>query len=115
MEYFSKEVLAGLEAARKRDARRKSRLRVQVGDALYPVLRLWDRGFALDADSAPHLRGLVDLYDGSRHLMQCLIVASTEEAGEIVCEFKWTTGANGAPPADFVKDEDAPVGYLPPA
>lgn len=115
MDYFSKEVLEGLEAARKRDAKRKSRLRVQVGDQFHPVLRLWDRGFALDAQTAPHLRGLVDLYDGSRHVMQCLIVASTEEAGEIVCDFKWTTGANGAPPADFVKDDDAPVGYLPSA
>lgn len=111
-EFLSKEVRDGLNAARKRDQRRKSRLRVQLGEAIFPILRLWENGFALDAERASHLRGLVDVYDGTRHLCQCLIVASTVENGELVCEFKRSTIATDKAPLDFWKDENAPVGYL---
>ena len=75
-EYLPKEVREGLEAARKRNRARKSRLRVRVGDQTFTILRYWDEGFALDAEDAPQLRGLVDVYDGARHMSQCLIVAS---------------------------------------
>ena len=44
----------------------------------------------------PSLRGLVDVYDGARHIFQCLIVASTVENGEIVCEFKRSTAVRAA-------------------
>ena len=88
LSYWSKEVREGIEAARKNTQRRKSRLRVQVGEAVFPVLRFWHDGFALDAALTPHLRGLVDVYDGSRHIFQCLIVASVAEGDELVCEFK---------------------------
>ncbi|WP_422067211.1 hypothetical protein [Solirhodobacter olei] len=114
MEFLPEEVRAGLEAARKNDAKRRARLRVRVGEETYPVLRIWDRGFALDAEQVPHLRGLVDLYDGSRHLMQCLIVASVEDRGELVCDFKWSRVAADDPPVDFDKDENAPVALIPP-
>ncbi|PZQ98005.1 MAG: hypothetical protein DI533_12825 [Cereibacter sphaeroides] len=113
LEFFSKEVREGLEAARKRDRARKSRLRVQLGEAVFPVLRLWDEGFALDADRTPRLRGLVDVYDGARHVCQCLIIASTVENGELICEFKRSTPAGDGPALDFWRDENAPVGYLP--
>jgi len=84
LEFLPKEVREGLEAARKRDLKRKSRLRVQVGEAVFPVLRFWHDGFALDADLSPgKLRGLVDVFDGSRHVFQCLIVASGLENGEL--------------------------------
>lgn len=112
LEFLPKEVREGLEAARKRDRTRKSRLRVQLGEAVFPVLRLWDEGFALDADRTPRLRGLVDVYDGTRHLCQCLIVASTIENGELICEFKRSTPAEDGPALDFWRDENAPVGYL---
>ena len=60
LEFLPKEVREGLEAARKRDMKRKSRLRVQVGEAVFPVLRFWHDGFALDAGLSPgRLRGLV--------------------------------------------------------
>jgi hypothetical protein len=113
LEFLSKEVRDGLEAARKRDRRRKSRLRVHFGDGVFPVLRLWDDGFALDAQQAQRLRGLVDVYDGSRHLSQCLIVATSVENGELICTFKWSTPAEDRPALDFWQDENAPAGYLP--
>jgi hypothetical protein len=112
LEFLPKEVREGLEAARKRDRARKSRLRVQLGEAVFPVLRLWDAGFALDAERTPKLRGLVDVYDGSRHLCQCLIVASTIENGELICEFKRSTPAEDRPALDFWRDDNAPVAYL---
>ena len=112
LEFLPKEVRDGLEAARKRDRSRKSRLRVQLGEAVFPVLRLWDNGFALDAGRAPRLRGFVDVYDGTRHVCQCLIVASSVENGELICDFKRSTPATDRPALDFWRDENAPVGYL---
>lgn len=112
LEFFSKEVRDGLDAARKRDRARKSRLRVHLGDAVFPVVRLWDGGFALDAERVPRLRGLVDVYDGARHIFQCLIVASSVEDGELICDFKRSTPAEDRPALDFWRDENAPVGYL---
>lgn len=115
-EFLSKEVREGLEAARKAALKKKSRLRVEVGNAIYPVLRFWHAGFALDAEFSPSkLRGLVDVYDGSRHIFQCLIVASTIEDGELVCEFKRATAVSDRAPLDFWRDENAPVAYLPKA
>lgn len=115
LEFLPKEVRDGLDLARKRETRRKSRLRVQVGEAVFPVLRLWDEGFALDASMTPHLRGLVDVYDGARHLCQCLIVASSVENGELVCDFKRSTMVSDRAPLDFWRDENAPVALLPKA
>lgn len=116
LEFLPKEVREGLEAARKRDLKRKARLRVEVGNAVYPVLRFWDNGFALDADFSPgKMRGLVDVYDGSRHVFQCLIVASSIENGELVCDFKRATAVTDRAPLDFWRRDDAPVGYLPKA
>lgn len=111
--YLSKEVAAGLEAARIKELKRKSRLRVVVGDDVYPVLRFWQTGFSLRPEGAPRLRGLVDLYDGGVHLWQCLIVTAAEEDGEIKYEFKRQTAAMPGPPLDFVRREDAPAGLLP--
>lgn len=113
LEFLPKEVREGLELARKRDHKRKNRLRVQIGEAVFPVLRLWEDGIALDADRVPHLRGLVDIYDGARHIVQGLIVASTVENGELICDFKRSTNVTETPPVDFWRDENAPVGYLP--
>ncbi len=111
-EYLPKEVREGLELARKSDLRKKSRLRIHVGEQEFTVLKFWDDGFALDAEDAPHLRGLVDLYDGARHLYQCLIVASEEENGEMRYEFKRSTAALDKAPLDFYRDENAPVALL---
>ena len=111
-EFLPKEVREGLAAARKRELRKKSRLRVHAGDAVFTVLRFWETGFSLDIEDAPHLRGLVDLYDGSRHLYQCLIVVSEEAHGEMNYDFKRNTAAVDKAPLDFARDEDAPIALL---
>lgn len=111
-EYLPPEIREGLAAAERRDLRRRSRLRLHAGDAIHPILRYWEDGFALDAETAPNLRGLVDIYDGTRHLCQCLIVTSTEENRERVFEFKRNTAAVDAAPIDYARDPDAPAGLL---
>ncbi len=110
--YVPKSVQEALDAARLDGFRKKSRLRVQVEEHFYPVLRLWDDGFSVDSDEVPQLRGLVDLFDGARQLSQCLIVASEEEAGEMRYEFKRATAAADQAPLDFYQAPDAPVGLI---
>lgn len=111
-DYLPKDVREGLEQARRKDLKKKNRLRIHVGDQIYPVLRLWEDGFALEAQDAPQLRGLVDLYHGGVHLYQCLIVASEESGGEMSYDFKRSTAAVDRAPLDFTRDENAPVAYL---
>jgi hypothetical protein len=105
-------VRQALEDARTQGSRRRTRMKVRAGGQEFTILRHWDRGFALDPAEAPLLRGLVDLYDGNRHLCQALVVTSREEAGERVFEFKYANRViEGPPVVDFVRDE----GALPPA
>ncbi|MDU8943988.1 hypothetical protein [Ovoidimarina sediminis] len=111
-EYLPKEVRAGLELARKAHLRKTSRLKVKVGDQTFAILRYWDDGFAVDPEEASSLRGLVDVYEGARHLSQCLIVASSEESGEMVYEFKRATPAMDHAPEDYELDPRAPVALI---
>ena len=112
MTVLPSEVQAGLDQARKRALKRSSRLAIEAGGRRLKVLRLLDDGFAVDAESVPHLRGLVDLYDGARHLSRCLVVASEEEGGEIRYEVKQMTAAADVQPLDYARAEDAPVGLI---
>ncbi len=63
-------------------------------------------------EDAPKLRGLVDIYDGARHLYQCLIVASEAQDGEMIYEFKRHTAAVDRAPLDFSPEENAPVALI---
>ncbi|WP_147110677.1 hypothetical protein [Tateyamaria sp. syn59] len=110
--FVPKEVQAGLDSARLVSLKEASRLRLAVDGDTYPVLRMWKTGFSMQADTAPYLRGYVDLYDGAIHLFQCLIVAADEEAGEMRYEFKRLTAVAEKPALDFVRAENAPVALL---
>lgn len=112
MTYVSDEVRAGIDAARAKQAKRKSRLRVETGDHYFPVLRIWDNGFAVHEEDAPNLRGLVDIYDGPRHLYQALIVASEDAQGERQYEFKRNTAASDSAPLDFERKTPKPIALL---
>ncbi|WP_390912166.1 hypothetical protein [Pseudosulfitobacter sp. SM2401] len=110
--YVPKEVQDGLDRARLAGLKKASRLRLDADGVLYSVLRMWKTGFSIDAATAPHLRGYVDLYDGAVHLFQCLIVAHEEAEGEIRFEFKRLTAVANAPALDFEKRTNAPVALL---
>ena len=110
--YLPKEVLEGLKAAQKKAERKRSRRSVHVGDDVYPILQFAEEGFALDAGHAPHLRGLVDIYEGPRHLYQALIVASEMHGDMMRYEFKRNTPASDHAPRDFYQEQDAPIALL---
>ena len=110
--YVPQSVQDALDKARLQGMKKKNRLRVHAGEEIYPVLRQWTDGFSVEAEVVPQLRGLVDLYDGTRHLSQCLIVASDEDAGEMRYEFKRATLAADQAPLDFYRAPDAPVALI---
>lgn len=110
--FLSQELREGLAAAQRLAQKRNSRLRLDVDGRLYPVLRAWEGGFAMDLDDAPHLRGLVDLYEGGRHLSQCLIIASEARGDEMWFDFKRSTRVTDRAPLDFARDEMAPVALI---
>ncbi|CUJ82809.1 hypothetical protein Q4578_14115 [Shimia thalassica] len=110
--FLPKDVQAGLDAARKKSLKKSSKLRVEVDGHSFRVLKFREDGFSLDVENAPRLRGLVDLYDGGRHLSQCLIVASEEEGDLMHYEFKRATAASERAPVDFYRGENAPVALI---
>ncbi|SES29150.1 hypothetical protein SAMN04490244_109107 [Tranquillimonas rosea] len=112
-DFLSRELREALRGADPSNRTRRTTLTVHAGRHVVPIRRLWQRGLAVDADSAPHLRGLVDIYDGPTHLGQCLIVAVGEEGGELICEFKRALSRPvDAPPRDFAPEEDVPQPIL---
>lgn len=113
LEFFPKELRDGLAAAQLVRARKKTRLKVEAGGQSFPVLRFWHDGLAIEAVHTTHLRGLVDVYDGARHILQCLIVASEVDGAELICDFKRATAVLDRAALDYERDETAPVGYLP--
>jgi hypothetical protein len=110
--FLPREILDGLDAARKLSKKKETRLRVVVGYETYPVLEMHDDGFALDLKDAPHLRGFVDLYRGSSHLYQCLVVASAEEGRMMRYDFKRHTAAADTAPLDYARAKDAPIALI---
>jgi hypothetical protein len=105
-------VREGLEAARRDALRRKDRLCVHDGNDVYRIQRFWEGGFSLDAGVADKLRGRVEIFDGARHLYQCLIVGSVPDGDEQVFEFKWLHPVPDAAPVDFVRPDVIPVGFI---
>lgn len=101
-----------LAAAQKQRRKREATRSAHIGDEAYPILDMTETGFSVDAEDAPRLRGLIDIYDGPRHLYQALIVAS-EELGDLMrYEFKRNTAASASAPVDFEQAEDRPIGLL---
>ena len=111
-EFLPEAVRQGLDEARKAALKRKDRLSVHDGDDTYRIRRFWDGVFALDLNGSDRLRGHVDIYDGPRHLYQCLVVSSVVEDNERVFEFKWLRPVADGPAADYEMAEFAPAGLL---
>ncbi|TKZ21071.1 hypothetical protein FAP39_08120 [Shimia litoralis] len=110
--YLPKDVQAGLDNARKKSLKKASKMRVEANGRSFRVLKFREDGFTLDVEDAPHLRGLVDLFDGGRHIYQCLIVASEEDGDLMHYDFKRSTAAADRAPLDFYRGENAPIALL---
>lgn len=111
--FISNEVRLGLQRAHTKALRRKNRLRVQSGDTYIPILRSWDGGFATDIGNAPVLRGRVEIYDGGRHLYQCLVIFSAREGNEMIYEYKRHTPAEDRRIVDYDQPDDRPIALIP--
>ena len=112
LESLPESIRAELRASQNKAAQKGNRLRVEANGESFRILRLTSEGFALDVEDAPKLRGLVDLFDGGRHLSQCLIVAAEQEGDQMVYDFKRNTAANDGAPLDFARADDAPIALL---
>ena len=110
--YFSPDVMAGLQKARMKDAMKKNRLRVHDGKTEYPVIKIWETGFSMPIGRAPNLRGFVDLFDGARHLLQCLVIRSEIDNDVMIYEFKRRTVVLDHAPKDYAEDANAPVAFI---
>ena len=102
--FLSKDVLAGLEAAQKTNLKTKNRLSVEFNKKHYPVIKLTKSGFCIEAEKAPMIRGLVDLYDRDKHLKQCLVIAAKEENGIVHFDYKRKTKTQASAPKDFFQE-----------
>ncbi len=112
LEYLPEDIRRGLETARKRATRKGSRLCVHVGEQVYPILTLGDTGFTVDMQHVPKLRGLVDIYDGPRHLSHALIIAASEDGQTMTYDFKRESLVSTSQIRDYVEERDTPAGYL---
>lgn len=111
--FLSKDVREGLARARANDRRKTGgKLRLQVGDAWYPVRSLDERGVEVALDIAPKLRGYVEIHDGPRVLRTALIIASEPRGDVMRYDFKRIARVHRTAPLDYVRDVSAPDGYL---
>jgi hypothetical protein len=105
IEELPEEIRSALAAASRGGARRGEReglaLRLEAGGRSLPVLRIWQGGLAVPAEAAAQLRGHVDLWDGSRHLLHGLIVAAQVAGDEVICAFKRAGPPATTPPRDY--------------
>ncbi|MFN3644342.1 MAG: hypothetical protein ACK4TB_15620 [Gemmobacter sp.] len=105
LEYLPPEIRDAMGRPNRRDRLRGRKLRLHLGDAVFPILRMWDDGFAIDAARLPRLRGAVEIREGRRRVWTCLIVAAEVEGGELRCSFKRLSPAQDSAPADYWRGE----------
>lgn len=113
LEHLPAEVREGLERARKKSSARSRRLALHLNGAVFPILRLWDSGFSIDAARVAHLRGFVEIHEGPRLLLTCLIQAVEVLDGELICTFKRATPAQDRAALDYEVETERPAGLLP--
>lgn len=108
-----RDVRDGLALARARERRRTGgRLRVQVGEAWYPIRSFDETGFEVAVDLAPKLRGLVEIHEGPTLVRTALIVAGEPSGAVMRYEFKRVTRAMSEPPVDYVRIRDVASGLI---
>lgn len=111
-EYLPKELREQLAAAQRVSKRKRATRSVHVGDEAFAILEMSDHGFAVAAEEAPRLRGLIDIYEGAQHLYQALIITSSEDGDMMRYDFKRNTATAFTAPVDFVQSDTRPAGLL---
>jgi hypothetical protein len=112
IEYLPKELRDQMDAARTAAKRKRATRSVHIGDEAFAILEMGDHGFAVAADEAPRLRGLIDIHEGAQHLYQALIVATSRDGELMRYEFKRNTATARTAPVDFIQSDTRPAGLL---
>lgn len=111
-DYLPQAVREGLRQARRASLHRNDRLCIHDGDTVYRVLRFWSDGISIDARHGDKLRGRVEIYDGARHLYQCLIENGDKQGDEVIFDFKWLHPVTDKAPVDFEQADFVPAGLI---
>ncbi len=72
-----------------------------AGTRRFPILDLTADSCLIEASDSATLRGYADIYDGERHLSQCLLVLAAPEGELLRCSFKRRTAFRVDPPQDY--------------
>lgn len=73
-----------------------------AGTRRFAILDLTQDSCLIEAPDSATLRGYADIYDGERHLSQCLLVLAAPEGDLLRCSFKRRTAFRIDPPQDYV-------------
>ena len=103
-QFLPDDVLGQIERARLRRRRARRTHLVVAGKRRHSILELNEKGFVIEADGLPHLRGYVDIMRGDERIARRLVVLAWAEDGLAGYEFKHE-GAGGEIPADHVRPE----------
>lgn len=77
------------------------RLTMECGRLRFPVVAIGSEGCLIEALDGLVPRGLVDIWEGERHVAQCLIVLAAPDGPYLRCAFKRRTPSRREPPRDF--------------
>lgn len=81
--------------------RRARQLVMESGSRRFAIVALGADSCLIEASGDWMPRGFVDIFDGERHLAQCLIVLAAPEGPHLRCSFKRRTVPRLDPPRDF--------------
>ena len=104
--FLPETVLSGMAREVRAIRRARSRHMVVSGRRKHRVLELTERGFVIEADGLPHLRGFVDILRGDDRIARRLAQFAWARDGLAAYEFKQDAGPREAA-ADYVKPETA--------
>jgi hypothetical protein len=76
-------------------------LTLECGSRRYPIVSCGPESCLIEAADGSMPRGLVDIFDGERHVAHCLIVLAAPEGPFLRCVFKRRTAPRLDPPRDF--------------
>jgi hypothetical protein len=80
---------------------RRSNFVMECRTRRFPVVAMGEDGCLIEAPEGFVPGGFVDIFDGDRHLEQCLVVLAAPEGPFLRCTFKRRTPSRIEPPRDF--------------
>lgn len=98
------EIVSELARGGEASVHRVSKLSVMSGDRRHMIVEITDKGFVIEADGLPQLRGYVDIMRGEQRVGRRLVIFSGATAGFARYEFKHDCAAREIP-ADYVKPD----------